>query len=219
MTYEFYRDLHKQEFDRREALSSRGNGILAGLTTLAGAMAFLAVGFKGTGSVLPPAFWALLGAAGVAVLVSGVFLFASYSAAPLNDIGGPLQWRTYLRELTQEYSAKKGKFASAEAEYEDGLIGAYSQCTEYNISINTTRGTRLVRSNLAMLMAFSLVLAAGVLYYYAASQQNETSEITKVMQLLSDHGLVCAPLGSAVNDATAPKPRPVPNPRPRPVLP
>ena len=216
MNYEFYRDLHKQEFDRREALSSRGNGILAGLTTLAGAIAFLAVGFKGSGLIVPPAFWALLGAAGVAVVVSGVFLFVSYSAAPLNDIGGPLQWRNYLSELTQEYAIKKGKFASAEAEYEDGLIGAYSLCTEHNIPINTTRGTRLVRSNRSMLIAFTLVLGAGISYYYAASQQDETSEVKRVMQTIADHGFLCAPLAPALNAATAPKPRPVPNPRPRP---
>lgn len=81
MADEFYRDLHKQEFDRREALSSRGNGILAGLTTLAGALAFLAVGFKGTAPVLQLIFWALLGAAGLSVLIAGGLLLASYLVA------------------------------------------------------------------------------------------------------------------------------------------
>ena len=214
--YEFYRDLHKQEFDRREALSSRGSGILAGLTTLAGALAFLAVGYKGTGPVLQPVFWALLGAAAVAVLIAGVYLLASYAAAPLIDIGAPSEWTKYLSELTREYSAAKGKFASAQDEYEDGLIAAYCECAEYNIPINTVRGTRLVRSNFVMLSAFALVVAAGVAYYYAASQENESLEVNKVIQLLSDHGFICAPVAPAIKAATRPKPRPVPAPLPHP---
>lgn len=216
MAYEFYRDLHKQEFDRREALSSRGNGILAGLTTLAGALAFLAVGFRETGSILQPAFWVLFGAAGVAVLVAGGYLLGSYLVASLNDIGAPSEWLAYRRELVQEYAAGVGKLCSADEEYEDGLIATYSECAEHNIAVNTTRGNRLVRSNLAMLIGFALVLAAGAAYYYAASQPDETLEAKKVAQLLSDHGFVCAPLAPAMHAATRPKPRPVPSPAPTP---
>lgn len=213
---EFYRDLHKQEFDRRESLSSRGSGILAGLTTLSGAMAFLAVGFKGTSWTLQLTFWILFAVAGVCVLLSGGYLLGSYLVAQLEDIGAPSEWLKYLSELTQEYTAGVGKFCTAEEEYEDGLIAAYSECADNNIESNTKRGVRLVRSNFAMLAAFAAVLAAGAAYYYAALRSNETLEVGKVVQLLSDHGFVCAPLAPVINAATRPKPRPVPAPFPPP---
>jgi hypothetical protein len=204
MNYEFYRDIHQQEFERGNALSGRASAILAGLTTVAGALAFLAVGFKGAGC-FRVMFWMLAVAAGIAVAVSAWFLLASYKTSPLEDLEKPSAWRRYEKELTAEYRSGPGAFASAAEEYEDGLIATYIEATERNIDVNTLRGFRLTRSNVAMLAAFALVLLAGLDYYYEASMQPPTLDLKKVIEMLS----MSQPL-----EATKPGTRPVPNPSP-----
>jgi hypothetical protein len=143
----FYRDIHKQEFDRRETLASRSNAIIAGLTTLGGGIGFLVAGFKDHGAIVELLFWAPIGAAAVAVAVAAGFLIASYRAPPLMDIDAPSAWKKYLAELQAEHRVKPGAFASPDAEFEDTLTSSYIDCTEKNIAINTARGFRLVKSN------------------------------------------------------------------------
>jgi hypothetical protein len=214
---DFYRDLHKLEFDRREAMTNRSSAVVAGLTTLGGLIGFLVVGFKPPGGVPDYLFWSLLIAAGIAVITAAAFLIASYTAPPLLDVDRPTVWRQYLVDLTEEYKLAAGSFPSAEAEFEDHLMSTLAAATDKNIATNTIRGYRLVKSNLAMLAAFVLVVFAAVIYYYANAVQRPSTDIQKVMQMLAtQYSLVCIPTERSVEAATKPGTRPVPSPVPKP---
>jgi hypothetical protein len=219
VTLEFYQQLHKTEFDRREALSGRSNGIMAGLTTLGGAVGLLLVGHKSQSEYANALFWIFLVLSVIAMASSAFYLIASYSLPPLEDIGGPTGWRTFMQQLVSKYAAEKGTSnSSAQAEFEEALIDRYTSATDSNIKSNTLRGNRLVKSNFAMLGAFVLVVLTAVVYYYSKQGQPDAIDAEKVSEMLANgQGLICVPTRADHKPVDEPKPTSPEAPKNRPV--
>ena len=208
MKVEFYRDLHRIEFDQQERLSSRGDAIVALFTTLCGLLGYLVLSFK-SGEVDPTLwFWIFIGAASLALAISAGSLIASSILPHLRDIDTASRWHRYQAELEAEYKTSQGAFQTAQEEFDDALIATYVEATDANVDTNTRRGYRLRDSTTAAFAAVLLLAAAFGTHYYSSS--------TEGTQMTLAECRVCESANQPNPSATKPGTRPVPGPRPPP---
>ena len=214
MDLEFYRGLHKTEFEREDRLSTRFDAVVTGFTTLCGLLGFLILNFKAQpGGIVSQGFWVLVVLAGVALAVTVGFLIAASALPHLRDIAKPSEWRKYRKELDDKYAAGKGTAASAQAEFDDYLADIYVQATDANISRNTSRGYRLQHATYGLLAAFGLLVATFSTYYSTSTSTSAAEPATEVTKVLAmKDALICIPPGKLT--AESPGTRPVPRPPP-----
>lgn len=216
---QFMQDLHSKEFTTKESLAQRASTIIAGITTLAGALAFVAVNARWSGHLADAVFWLLTIASAAVLMTAAFYLIWSYRVPALKDIARPKEWLSYWQDLQKQ--AAEGQLASAETEFNDYLLNQYAEIGDGNIQANFDRGTRLVNSNNALLVAFVLVVLAALMFYvsnYIIPASARTAPGGEVTTMITQKGaLVCVPAEKIPGaDQKGPKPRPVPNPGPQP---
>lgn len=221
MDIKFMQDLHNKEFAMKESLAQRASAIIAGLTTLSGLLAFVAVNYKSIGnSSINCLFWLFAIASCMALLWASYYLIWSYRVSPLTDIAKPKEWLSYWKDLQEQ--AKERKLVSAEEKFTDFLLNQYAEIGEGNIDANFKRGTRLVKSNNAMLTSFALIVLTSFIFYlnnYILSAPEKTLSKEVKEMLGYENALICIPTTntSDTSDGSEPKPRPVPIPGPSPL--
>lgn len=220
MDLKFIQDLHNKEFERKESLAQRASMIIAGLTTLGGVLAFLAVNFKSEGRLVDFLFWLLAAASVAAFLWSAFYLIWSYRVPPLNDIARPKEWLSYWRNLQKE--AEEGKLPSAEARFTEYLLNQYATIGDGNIDTNFKRGTRLLNSNNRLLASFVLIVLTSLTFYvgnYIIPVSAHTVREGANNMITFKDAFVCVPAPQILNaggEKKDPQPRPVPMPQPPP---
>lgn len=161
MDLKFMQELHNKEFQTQEALAQRTTTIIAAITTLAGATAFLLINAAAGNSGL--LFYVLVGAATVALIAASVMLAYSYGVQPLDEISRPKEWLEYWNKLKAQEVQRT--IVSAEAAFTEYLLHQYADIGERNIDSNVKRGTRLVHSNRLLLAGFAFTVAASIAFY------------------------------------------------------
>ncbi|WP_152561215.1 hypothetical protein [Halomonas salina] len=219
MDVKFMQELHNKEFALKESLAQRASTIIAGLTTLGGLLAFVAINYEAIEILsINVMFWLLAIASSITLLSAIYYLIWSYRVPPLNDIGKPKEWLSYWNCLQKK--AKEGELVSAEEKFTDYLLNQYAEVGEGNIATNTNRGERLVTSNNFLLTSFALVVLTSLVFYFSnyvfSTEKASSMEGKKVFAY--ENSLVCIPAISLLeaNNRGGPKPRPVPNPGPSP---
>jgi len=217
MNLDFYRNIHEKEFRRKDTLAQRANTIITIMTTLVGGLAFLLVNFKSVEYLTNVLFGLLSGTSMIVLGISAYYLVKSYRVPPLNDIAKPIEWINYWNELLGKYKNNKGKFASADEEFTDHLIHLYADVTGENIDANFKRGTRLVKSNNALLFAFALLVVSSLTYYYNNYfLQNDLIAKGGDQVFTDKDAMICVPVSHVLGSNGGPGKRPVPDPSPDP---
>jgi hypothetical protein len=217
MNLQFYREIHEKEFRRKDTLAQRASTIIAGLTTLWGLCAFVVVNYKPANNSIDILFWFLAGTSMITLGTAAYFLIRSYRVPALQDIARPIEWVNFWQELVHKYKNRQGTFESAEQEFTDHLIRLYAEVAGENIDVNDRRGTRLVRSNNALLAAFALLILTSLTYYYSnvLLREDRATQGGYAMFTTKD-ALLCVPAARVLESSPGPGKRPVPDPAPQP---
>jgi len=217
MDLKFIQDLHDKEFQTKDRLANRASTIVAGITSLSGVLAFIVVNFKALGESTDVIFWVVVVVSGIALAVTCFHLISSYQVPALEQIASPKEWLAYWNELKEKDKLKGSN--SAQTEFAESLLNDYVETGDRNIAANFTRGTRLVKSNNALLASFVLVVITSLTFYFNNYILEKEIRLKGGNAMFNEKdALLCVPAAQGLHPTgeARPKPRPVPDPSPLP---
>lgn len=152
--FTLYQEMYKNEFDRRDKLTSQINIPVIVTTVIFGAFTYSIQHIGAVQSTIPMviaiiAFIVLV----ASILVSAIFIILAFYGYEYEYIATPQSIDKYYNQLCEFYKNSANKVQIIEDAFETYLINDYCKCSETNTLNNDKRSTYLHDARTAIIVA------------------------------------------------------------------